>query len=98
RAEVEQGGDAALVEERADGDHERLRRERSRGDDVDVLPRVVEPDLGVQQRLDDAVELRDPGAREQPAEDAAEADEADSVASADVMASQRRGGADGQVE
>ncbi len=38
-------------------EHERLRRQRVRRDHADVAPHVREDDLGVEQRLDDPVEL-----------------------------------------
>src|ERR687884_262293 len=55
------------------------RRTRTRGDDVDALPRVAEDDLGVEQRVDDPVQLHDPGARQQPVQVAAEGEQADAV-------------------
>ena len=39
-------------------EHERVRRQRPRRDHVEVLPRVAEHDLRVEQRVDDPVELR----------------------------------------
>ena len=78
-AEVDQRGNRALVEERRERDDERTRRQRARRDHVDVLPRVAELDARLEQRVDEAVALHDARARLEPAQDAAERDEADAV-------------------
>ena len=46
---------------------------------MDVLPRVVQNDLRVEQRVDDAVELRRAGRRKQPVEHPAERHESDAI-------------------
>src|SRR5262249_18452209 len=70
----------------------------SPGHDLQILPGVAQHELRVEQRLGDPVELSHPRARRQPAQDAAEGDEADAVASPDVAGGEGRGRADGQVE
>ena len=97
-AEIEQRRDRPLVEERRHGDHERLRRQRARRDHVDVLPGVAELDAGLEQRVDQAVALDQAAARLEPAQDAAERDEADAVATLEVPAGQRRRCAHGALE
>ncbi len=98
RAQVHQRARGAVVEQRRQRDHERLRRERPRRDDVEVLPCVVEDDLRVEQRIDDPVELRHAGRGQQPVEDAAEADQADAVLVLEVVLDERGRGAHGAVE
>ena len=90
-AEIEQRRDRSLVEERRHGDHERLRRERPGGNDVDVLPRVAELDVGLEQGVDQPVALDEAAPRLEPAQDAAEGDEADAVAAFEVARAERRG-------
>ena len=70
----------------------------ARGDDRDVLPRVVEDDLRREQRVDDPVALTDAHPGRQPAEDAAERDEPDAVTALEVAGGERRGRAYGQIE
>ena len=83
---------------RAEREHERSRRQRPRRDHVEVLPRVAEQDLGVEQRVDDPVELRRPGGHRQPVQDAAERDEPDTVLLAQVERRERRSRSDADVE
>src|SRR5205823_1925990 len=65
---------------------------------VDLLPRVAERDLGVQQRLDDPVALHEPGAGTEPVEDTTEVDEPDPVLLEEVALRERGRGADRLVE
>src|SRR5919198_257963 len=67
-------------------------------DDVDVLPGVVERHAGVEHRIDDPVELRRAGRRQEPVERPAEGDEADAVLLAEVPRRERRGGAERVVQ
>ena len=82
----------ALVEQRRERQHERVRRQRAHRKQVDVLPRVAQEDLGVEQRVEDAVELDEPARGGQPVQHAAEGDEADAVLLAHVVGRERRRG------
>jgi hypothetical protein len=75
-----------------------VRRQRPHREDVDVLPRVAEEDLGVEERVQHAVQLRDPAGDRQPVDHAAEADEADPVLLPDVVGHERAGRLDRLVE
>ena len=69
-----------------------LRREDSSRDHVDVAPRVRRLDARLEHRLDQAVALRRAHAGLQPPKHAAEADEADAVATLEVAGRERRCG------
>ncbi len=96
--EIGERGERTVVQQRGERHDERLRGKRSPRDDVDVLPGVAEHDLGVEQRVDDAVALHDPGRRCQPVEDPAEDDEADTVTVGEVALGERGGRTDREIE
>ena len=59
-AQVDERRHGSFVQERREGDDESARRQRPRGDDVDVLPGVAELDAGLEQRVDEAIALHEP--------------------------------------
>ena len=75
-----------------------LRRQRAHRQQVDALPRVAEEDLGVEQRVEHAVELADPARGGQPVEHAAERDEPDAVLLTHVVDGERGGSVHRVVE
>ena len=96
--EVEQGADRPLVEQRGQRDDERLRREHAPGNHVDARRGVRPGQLGLDQRIDDAVLLAHAHRGRKPAEDAAEADEPDAVPALEIRVGERRSRPDGLVD
>ena len=84
-AEVQQRVDDSFVKQRSQGHDERLWRQGSGRDYVDAAPEMGQDHLGVDQRVDDAVDLGRTHGRHQPAQDAAEPDDADPLAPGQVV-------------
>src|SRR6185312_17495757 len=75
-----------------------LRGQRPGGDVVDRLPRMAERDLGVEERVDDPVELDEPASGLEPTQVAAEGDEPDAIAASRIAVGERGGRAYRLVE
>ena len=96
--EVEEGADRPLVEQRGQCDDERLGREDAPGNHLDRRREIRAHQLGLDERVDDAVLLAHAHRRGKPAEDAAEADEPDAVPALQVRVGERRRRPDGLVD
>ena len=98
RSEVLEHRHEPWIDERRQRHDERVRGEDPSRNQADVAPRERRLDPGLEQRLDQAVPLLCTHARPQPPEDAAVADETDTVAALEVPRGERRRGAHRVVE
>lgn len=90
--------DRAVVEQRADRENQRSRREDPWWDALDRPPRVAEDDLAGDQRVDDSVQLGRAERRLKPVQCSAEVDKRNAISAGQMCASQRGGCADGGIE
>src|SRR5215203_4639012 len=77
--QIEQSADGSLVEQRRNGDDQRLRAEYRRRNELDLLPGVTEDDIGLDQGIDDAIALHESHRWLQPPQNASIADETNAI-------------------